>query len=824
MGDRRFRFQRALLPAPIMVCLTLAGFGPAAALNGELVAGADVAPTGAAPITGAAAVASKVLSGLSGSPHGHGKLDSALSAVAAAAGRSRAAGLAAARAGGVRTSAGRVHALLTIKTGHLEPVRAAVHGDGGEVTGVGDGGRLVQAFVPPGRLRQLARDPGVVSIRRPPSFVPAAGTQMTQGDAALNGAAWRSAGVDGTGVKIGIIDVGFTGYTTLLRTDLPASVTVKNFVDGQSDAQVNGTTPHGTACAEIIHDVAPGAQLYFAKVAQIVDIEEAADWLEAQGVEVISSSIGTYNVSPGDGTGYFEDIIAEKRAAGITWFTAASNDRESHWGGTANIGAFDYHLFSGEQNVNYFGPGDGLAYVISAGFTFDINVRWSDWTAPVDQDFDIILVRWSGTAWQTMGQLGGFDDQTGLAGQRPVETAVGTTTGSSTFYGFVVHRRSASEAVNFEIFAGVPLDKRVQERSLSNLADSASAITVAALDVTTFTQEPYSSEGPTNGPGGTLTGGQVKPDISAFANVNTVSYGSGSGKFNGTSSATPHAAAAGALALAANPAFTPDDLELFLAGRAVDQGTPGPDTDFGHGRVQLGNPPLAPESAPPTVGLPDADFRTGVAVAKTSTPVKVRVDFTASDASGIASTELQQQVGSAAFASVSLSSPAALSADLSVATSSTTLRRLRARATDTAINTSGYATGPLFKVRAFQNGSAAIVQSGTWKVSSSSSFYGGSVRRSGSAGAQQSLTATMQDVAIVSTRGPNRGIAQVWLDGALVATFDLYSPTTQYRRVVWAADFATAASHTVVLRVTGTKNPASSAKRVDLDAYLVMQP
>jgi hypothetical protein len=122
------------------------------------------------------------------------------------------------------------------------------------------------------------------------------------------------------------------------------------------------------------------------------------------------------------------------------------------------------------------------------------------------------------------------------------------------------------------------------------------------------------------------------------------------------------------------------------------------------------------------------------------------------------------------------------------------------------------------------HGAASIVQSGTWKTSSLSNFYAGSVRMSGAAGAQQSLTMTMQDAAIVSTLGPNRGIAQVWVDGVLAATIDLYSATTQYRRVVWAADFGTPGTHTVVLRATGTKRPASSAKRVDLDAFLVMQP
>lgn len=826
MRNPHSRWPRARFsPAALLIYCMLLGAVPAVP-----AAAADGAPDDP---TGTVAVSGTLTSSLAKVRHRAGPLDSALSAVADAAGRSPSAGLDMARSAGVRTDRGRVQVLLTVAPTELDSVGIAINGAGGEVTGAGNGGRYVQAFVPAGKLRQLARETGVIAIRRPSTFVPTAGAQMTQGDAALNGAVWRAAGVTGTGVKIGIIDVGFSGYPALLGTDLPAAVTVMNFVDGQTDAQVNGTTKHGTACAEVVHDVAPGAQLYFAKVSTIVDIDDTADWLQAQGVDIISSSIGTYNVSPGDGSGYLEDIIAAKRAAGITWFTAASNDRLSHWGGASNIDGSDTHVFDQTegQTVNYFGPGTGIAYAYGTGIKFQVHLRWSDWTdGSVDADYDIHLLRWNGSSWTEMSTLGkqqgGFDDQTGQPGQTPTESAVGTTSGSATAYGWAVVRNSGSSSVNFEMFAPKfdRPDEIVEERSLSSLADASSAVTVAALDVATFNQEPYSSEGPTNGPGGALTGGLNKPDVSAFANVNTVSYGTGVGKFNGTSAATPHVAAAAALVLASNPTYTPDDLETFLATHAVDQGAVGLDTDFGHGRLHLGSAPGQTDLTPPTVSAPDADFRANVAVAKTSTPLKLRVDFTATDTSGIVSTQLKQKVGSAAFANVSLASAAAVTADLSVTPSATTSRQFRARATDTAANTSPYTTASPFKVRAFQNGSASVVQSGAWTTSSLTSFYGGSVRRSGAVGAQQSLTTTMQDAAVVSTLGPNRGIAQVWVDGVLVATIDLYSATTQYRRVVWATDFGTAASHTVVLRATGTKNPASSGKRVDLDAFLAMQP
>lgn len=88
-----------------------------------------------------------------------------------------------------------------------------------------------------------------------------------------------------------------------------------------------------------------------------------------------------------------------------------------------------------------------------------------------------------------------------------------------------------------------------------------------------------------------------------------------------------------------------------------------------------------------------------------------------------------------------------------------------------------------------------------------------------------SSTATSVNVAVepganVSTRGPGRGIAEVWRDGQKVETIDLYAASVQKTRVTWAATVA-AGTHTLEIRVTGTKRPAASGTRVDVDAFLV---
>lgn len=536
------------------------------------------------------------------------KLDSTMEALAVAARASTANAVALANSQALRLSGNRVLVQIVTHAAGLENAVEAVAEAGGEVTGIANGDTLIQSWLPVGALEAIAAHDDVYYVRRPAEVVLLedlrVGNSTTEGLAVINGPAWHTAGYTGASVKVAIIDGGFTGYTGLLGTDLPTTVIPKNFVPGETDAQVDGTSEHGTACAEVIHDIAPNATLYLVKVLTNVDLAAAVAWLQTQGVHIISTSLGWYNVTPGDGTGEFATLAQGARAAGIFWATAAGNDREAHWGGLYHDADSDnVHEFNSSE-INCFGTGGGNCYNINPGYQFAVYVRWNDWTN-VNQNYDLLLVRWTGSIWSIIAS--GTDPQNGGAGQRPTEYAVGTTSGAATPYGFVIQRVNSNQTVNFEAFAPkfARLDELLHARSLANLADVPAAMTVAALDVTSpYPQEPYSSEGPTNGPGGAATGGATKPDISGFANVATESYPGST--FNGTSAATPHVAGAAALVKSAYPSYTPAQIQSFLEGRATDMGASGKDTLFGYGRLNLGAPPAAPPPPPltPRVYLP----------------------------------------------------------------------------------------------------------------------------------------------------------------------------------------------------------------------------
>lgn len=520
----------------------------------------------------------------------HPKMDSAVASLAQLGGPTQQA-LAQERAAatGLRLEGGRLQVRLSVRS--AEAATAAVLALGGAVTKRSHDGALLQAWLPLAALEPLAAHPEVTMIRRPAlahaldDGLRAAG--LLSGGVAASGAdVWQAAGHRGQNVKIGIVDIGFLGYSSLLGSELPPSVSARNFVDGQSDAQVDGSSAHGTACAEIIHDMAPQATLYLAKIATDLDLYEAADWLRAQGVQIISTSLNWFNLSPGDGTGPLAALAAQLEAAGILWVASAGNMRQTHWGGSwldvNENGELDFAP-AVDRNILYWN-GD---YTIPSGVCFDVYIRWSDWAA-VNQDYDLVMFRWTNYfEWEPIASSTDF--QSGAPGQTPTEQLLGCTFLEPTYYSLGIQRRSGDAPVHFEVFvAGAShLFHSTPVRSLALPGDAAAVLAVGAVDVAApYGQRPYSSEGPTNGPGGVASGGQPKPDLAAYDGVNTASWG----EFLGASASAPHVAGAAAILHSAYPTWSMRQVRDDLEARALDLGSPGRDNQYGEGRLHLGWP------------------------------------------------------------------------------------------------------------------------------------------------------------------------------------------------------------------------------------------
>ncbi|HEY6359511.1 MAG TPA: Ig-like domain-containing protein [Vicinamibacterales bacterium] len=123
--------------------------------------------------------------------------------------------------------------------------------------------------------------------------------------------------------------------------------------------------------------------------------------------------------------------------------------------------------------------------------------------------------------------------------------------------------------------------------------------------------------------------------------------------------------------------------------------------------------------------------------------------------------------------------------------------------------------------------SAAIAYGGTWShgntARSWSSATAALATLSGTA-AQAVLSFTGEGVRWVGFKGPQAGIAKVYLDGMLMKTVDTYAPTEQIGAVLFTASGLPWGAHTLTIESTGTRNPLSVDPFVVVDAFDVTPP
>jgi subtilisin family serine protease len=453
----------------------------------------------------------------------------------------------------------------------------------------------IDAWLPIDQLDDAAQFSGISLVRTPIERMPVdpelepdradvqAGANLTQGVVASNAIAWHTSGVDGQGIRVAVLD-SFEDYQAAQESgDLPATI--------NTYGTLNLNSPHGTACAEIIYDMAPGVELTLASPATTTEMAQYIEQLAQDGHDIISSSIGFLAAAPGDGTDPIAQAIdTAENTYGTLYVQAAGNSAEYHWDGVFTNDGNGYQQFgTGNINLLNYNPADDLVYAIPQNYPLLITLTWNDWYQS-DQDYDLLLYQ----------QLPGSDQWTLAAksdelqtGTQPPVEFIFTPAPETAFYGVVIENFSASGSEVLNLSGGNVPDFvfQVPERSVTIESGAESTFAVAALDVTDpYTRESYSSVGPTYGPGGALTGGRDQPRIAGYANVDTFAYGAGI--FNGTSSATPHVAGAAALVRQNNPSFTPDDVKTFLEGRAIDLGDPGYEHWHGAGRLYLGTPAI----------------------------------------------------------------------------------------------------------------------------------------------------------------------------------------------------------------------------------------
>lgn len=375
-------------------------------------------------------------------------------------------------------------------------------------------------------------------------------------------------GAPGDPVRVGVLDIGFKDYESLLGDELPAEVTVNSFHPGgiEGDGEALLDQVHGTACAEIIFDMMPEAELYLANFNNVSDNADAIDWMIEQGVDVISYSVGWFNAGPGDGRGVINDPVQRALDAGIEFVVSAGNDARAHWQGQFRDNNGD--------GLHDFAPGDSDNSVfLRAGEELVVFLSWDDWFNS-NQDYDLYVI-------DDLGNIVASSASAQTGGQNPTE-ALGFAAPATRTYHVVIDRFRASRAVNLEMFYFSPRELQyvVPAGSVTIPADTEDAVAVGATYWGDDVIEFFSSQGPT-------TDGRIKPDLVAPDGVATVSFGNLGFGFFGTSASAPHVAGAIALMKSRFGVFTLPQLREILYGRAIDQGVAGKDNTYGFGRLDV---------------------------------------------------------------------------------------------------------------------------------------------------------------------------------------------------------------------------------------------
>ncbi len=449
-------------------------------------------------------------------------------------------------------------------------------------------GNLIQVLVPIPALEGLTESPSVRLVRTPlkalPQIVSGEGVSLIQADA------WQAAGITGAGVKVAIVDLGFSGYTALLGTELPSTVTAMSF---RADADITGGgQPHGTAVAEIVHEVAPGAELYLINFSTEVELGNAVAWLITQGVQVVNHSIGWFGTGPGDGSGPINDIVNTAVSSDILWANSAGNQAQRHWSGTwKDTDGDDWHEF----NLDGEPRDEGNTFSVGSQEVITAFLLWDDPFGASCNNYDLYLIRNNQTKHHSINVQNCSSD--------PVESL--SFSGAPGTYFLAVRRESGDTDVNFHLYTfRQNLEHQVAQGSVGVPADNADVLTVGAVDWSTPTViEPFSSQGPT-------FDGRTKPDIVGPDGVSSATFGT----FFGTSASSPHAAAAAALVKQANDCFNRSQIQGFLEGGAVDLGDAGKDNVYGSGRLDLGALPPSDtdgdgltDPCDPCPAIPDCD-------------------------------------------------------------------------------------------------------------------------------------------------------------------------------------------------------------------------
>lgn len=178
--------------------------------------------------------------------------------------------------------------------------------------------------------------------------------------------------------------------------------------------------------------------------------------------------------------------------------------------------------------------------------------------------------------------------------------------------------------------------------------------------------------------------------------------------------------------------------------------------------------------------------------------------------------QLQVSRDGGGWAALGLPAPKATAVRTNVATGHT--YRYRVRAIDTSGRAGSWAESSTISVGGISDRGSQVRYTSGWQSAALSSYLGGSVTWTRTAGATATVRFSGRSVAWVGPVGPTRGSARVYIDGRYIGTVSAYASSFAARRVLLAYRAGATGTHTLTIRAAGT----SGHPVVALDWFAVL--
>ena len=446
-----------------------------------------------------------------------------------------------------------------------------------------------QMLVTPDIVKNIGGITDVVDVRWPK--VPNQ-KSVSEGLAPMGVPAWHDAGITGSGVSVGILDTEFASWSKFGGTSLPELDATH--VNWAPSTKGPGEGDHGTACAEIIHEIAPNAELYLANFGTELEYEAQLAWL-GERVDIISASIGWDNQYPMDGTSVPAMAVEAQWDNGKLYIGAAGNEADQYWSGIwQDTDKDNAHDFIHGEYSNIIPININTHYKDTQ--TYGVLLRWIEpfGAANVDLDLNVYVAELDDPLTEVfnVGVSNKPQDGTG----DPVEFVYEWVTlpANHGLFAQIIHYSGDPTGLELKIFNypwgfwGPMEDYQVRAGSLTAPSDAEHCLAVGAVQHSDFQIASYSSEGPTDD-------GRDKPDVFAISHVTTDSYGPFKDDeyqpgFNGTSAATPHVAGVAALVWSNQPNPTNQSVWDVLIDSVDPDIISGGGNTSGSGLIVLGKP------------------------------------------------------------------------------------------------------------------------------------------------------------------------------------------------------------------------------------------